>query len=335
MASLDPHRSISRRHRRTAVRARGPDAGQRCRAPLQPRLDGGRGTTPARSMFRTSLPRPAPVSNPGAVVWHRSTDGGKKWTNVEGPRIYDDTNCYPRQLAGTGQGRQTLTAQNYRIHSFPMMAVDTKTGRVHVTWTDDRAHPSCGYEKGGSFDPELGNTQNQVFYIQTDDGVNFSAPVSLTAPFDDNIYPAVAARDGNVLVGYSRASTPRPRAALGSTIGARYVSTRWARWEYTGRHIAEGCIRCSWPLANERLYRLRGPPIEQRRHELRFRRSTIERVVEAPGCCSLVRSSAITRERRSMRTIGEWPCGPTTAASRGSYVGEPGCGRSRSALTHT
>ena len=137
-----------------------------------------------------------------AVVLARSTDGGKKWTNVEGPRIYDDTNCYPRQLPGTGQGRQTLTAQNYRIHSFPMMAVDAKTGRIHITWTDDRAHPSCGYEKGGSFNPALGNTQNQVFYIQTDDGVNFSAPASLTAPFDDNIYPAIAAQDGNVLVGY-------------------------------------------------------------------------------------------------------------------------------------
>ena len=137
-----------------------------------------------------------------AVVLARSTDDGKSWINVQGPRIYDDTNCYPRQLPGTGQGRQTLSAQNYRIHSFPSMAVDSSTGRVHIAWTDDRAHPSCGYEKGGSFNPALGNTQNQPWYIRTDDGVNFTAPVSLTAPFDDNLFPAVAARDGQVLVGY-------------------------------------------------------------------------------------------------------------------------------------
>ncbi|MEO8185798.1 MAG: sialidase family protein [Burkholderiaceae bacterium] len=140
-----------------------------------------------------------------AVVLARSTDGGKKWINVQGPRIYDDYNCYPLQLPGTGQGRQTLSAQNYRIHSFPSIAVDSSTGRVHIVWTDNRAHPSCGYEKGGTFNPAMGNTQNQTWYIRTDNGTSFTAPVALSPPFDDTLFPAVAARDGKVLVGsYTR-----------------------------------------------------------------------------------------------------------------------------------
>ncbi len=136
-----------------------------------------------------------------AAVLARSSDGGKSWRNVQGPRIHDDTNCYPRQLPGTGQGRQTLSAQNHRIHGFPSLAVDSSTGRVHLTWTDNRGHPSCGYEKGGSFDPLAGNTQNRT-WLYSDDGVNFSAPAALTAPFDDTLYPAIAARDGKVLIGY-------------------------------------------------------------------------------------------------------------------------------------
>ena len=132
----------------------------------------------------------------------RSGDGGKTFINVSGPRIYDDTNCYPRQLAGTGQGRATLSAQNYRISSFPSMAVDAQTGRVHLVWTDNRAHPSCGYEKGGTFNPASGNTQNQAWYVYSDDGVHFTAPAALTATTDDNVFPSIAAQNGKVLVGY-------------------------------------------------------------------------------------------------------------------------------------
>lgn len=154
-----------------------------------------------------------------AVMLATSTDGGKKWSNVEGPRIYDDSNCYPRQLPGTGQGRQTLSAQNYRIHSFPSMAVDRKTGRVHITWTDNRAHASCGYEKGGDFDSAQGNTKNQAWYVRSDDGANFSNVTSLTAALDDNVFPAIAAQDGKVLVGYY---TRRYAKAAGGFGGADF-----------------------------------------------------------------------------------------------------------------
>jgi hypothetical protein len=38
--------------------------------------------------------------------------------------------------------------------------------------------------------------------VRTDDGVAFTAPVPLTSTFDDNSYPAIAARNGKILVGY-------------------------------------------------------------------------------------------------------------------------------------
>jgi len=137
-----------------------------------------------------------------AVVVARSTDGGKKFSNAQGPRIYDDFNCYPRQLAGTGQGRATLSAQNYRVHTFPMMALDASSGRLHIVWTDNRGHASCGYEKGTPFSAAAGNTQNRTWYTTSDDGANFAAPRALTAPSDDTVFPAVAAQNGKVLVGY-------------------------------------------------------------------------------------------------------------------------------------
>lgn len=135
-----------------------------------------------------------------AVVLARSRDGGLTWSNTPGPRVYDDVNCYPTQIGG--QGRQTLSAQNYRINSFPAMAVDANTGRVHIAWADNRGHPSCGYEKGGGFNPALGNTQNQVRYVYTDDGDHFSPAQALNPPNDDTVFPAVAAHAGKVMVGY-------------------------------------------------------------------------------------------------------------------------------------
>jgi hypothetical protein len=136
-----------------------------------------------------------------ALVLARSTDGGNNWTNVQGSRIYDDTNCYPRQLPGTGQGRQTLTGANFRIHAFPNMAVDAATGRVHIVWTDNRLHPGCG-SASPTFDRALGDTQNTVWYVRTDNGSTFTTPTALTSAVADGVFPAIAADRGKVYVGY-------------------------------------------------------------------------------------------------------------------------------------
>jgi hypothetical protein len=152
-----------------------------------------------------------------AVVLARSTDGGNKWINVQGPRIYDDNSCYPRQIGG--QGRQTLTAQNYRIHSFPSMDVERATGRVHIVWTDNRAMAGCGTP--AAF-PAGGVTKNAVYYSRTDNGNTFTAPVALTSTVDDNVFPAIAASNGKVMVGYYTRGYAKA-AGNGFADGARCV----------------------------------------------------------------------------------------------------------------
>jgi len=138
-----------------------------------------------------------------AILLARSTNGGKSFTNVELARAYDDYNCYPTNLA---QGRQTLSGEEFRINSFPSFAIDPTTGRLYITWADDQANASCGYEKGGSF---VGPTSNQVKLISSNDGLTWSAPRVITSGASDKVYPAVGANAGRVVVSYyTRAYSP-------------------------------------------------------------------------------------------------------------------------------
>jgi hypothetical protein len=138
-----------------------------------------------------------------AIILARSTDGGKTFTNAELARAYDDYNCYPINIA---QERQTLSGEEFRINSFPSFAIDPSNGQMAITWADDQANASCGYEKGGSF---VGPTSNQVKLITSTDGLTWSAPLVITTGAADKVYPAVGANAGRIFVSYyTRAYSP-------------------------------------------------------------------------------------------------------------------------------
>ncbi len=131
-----------------------------------------------------------------AIILARSTDGGQTFTNTELARAYDDFNCYPINVA---QARQTLSGEEFRINSFPSFAIDPSNGHMAITWADDQANSSCGYEKGGSFS---GTTSNQVKLITSTNGTSWTSPTVITSNAFDKVYPAVGANDGRVYVSY-------------------------------------------------------------------------------------------------------------------------------------
>ncbi len=114
-----------------------------------------------------------------------------------------DFNCYPINVA---QGRQTLSREQFRINSFPSFAVDPTSGHMGVTWTDDQANASCGFEKGGHF---VGPTSNQVKLITSSDGTTWGTPQVITTGAADKVYSAVGFNAGRLIVTYyTRAYSP-------------------------------------------------------------------------------------------------------------------------------
>ena len=114
----------------------------------------------------------------------RSTDGGKSFTQTVVSRNVDET--YPVHPA---LGRQVLTGLNFRINSFAGLAVDRVTGKLYMTWADNRNGTTA-------------LTRSQVFVQSSSNGVNWTAPVQVTSTPEDKIYPWVAANNGNVIVSY-------------------------------------------------------------------------------------------------------------------------------------
>jgi len=138
-----------------------------------------------------------------AIILARSTDGGKTFTNTELARAYDDYNCYPINVA---QGRQTLSGEQFRINSFPSFDIDPTSGHMGITWTDDQANASCGFEKGGQF---VGPTSNQVKLITSSNGTTWGAPQVITTGDTDKVYSAVGFNAGRLIVTYyTRAYSP-------------------------------------------------------------------------------------------------------------------------------
>ena len=136
----------------------------------------------------------------------RSVDGGMTFVNRQIARVWDDADCYPVQLPGA-QDRQTLSYEQFRINSFPSLAIDRTNGRLAMVWADDQGAGNCG-RGGTSF---TGTTSNQVKLVTSANGITWTAPRKVSRGAPDKVYPSVGANAGRIVIGYyTRAFSPQP-----------------------------------------------------------------------------------------------------------------------------
>jgi hypothetical protein len=133
-----------------------------------------------------------------AMVVARSTDGGRTFSNTEIARVFDDLDCYPIQQPG-GQGRQTLTGEQFRMNSYPSMAIDPTSDEIAIVWADNEGNGSCG--TGGTEYVGPG-TSNQIKLVTSSDGVAWSDPRVITDTPADKVFPSVGFNGGLIAVGY-------------------------------------------------------------------------------------------------------------------------------------
>jgi hypothetical protein len=122
-----------------------------------------------------------------ATIVAASKDGGRTFTSTIVGQNFDFP--YNRDVQ-----RSTLTGENFRVNSFPQLALDVWTNTLVVSWADDR---------NGQYDAQ-GNsikTNGDVIVSQSRDGKTWSTPVALGTP-DDEVYPAVAASFGQVALSF-------------------------------------------------------------------------------------------------------------------------------------
>jgi hypothetical protein len=90
-------------------------------------------------------------------------------------------------------GSEGLTGENFRINSFPQLAYDRANDHLWVTWADDR--------NGRYRDGESVRTNGDVLLSGADGSHGWSRPTRIGSSADE-VFPAVAARDGRVAVTY-------------------------------------------------------------------------------------------------------------------------------------
>ena len=144
--------------------------------------------------------------NHDAMIVARSVDGGKNFANTEVARVFDDIDCYPFQRPGA-QNRQTLSFMQFRINSFPSMAIDPTNGTIAIVWADNEGAGNCGTNAAGF----IGTTSNQVKLVTSSNGTTWSVPTRITSGAADKVYPSVGANAGRIVVGYyTREFSPLP-----------------------------------------------------------------------------------------------------------------------------
>jgi hypothetical protein len=141
------------------------------------------------------------------MVVASSTDNGKTFAQHHVARVFDDLDCYPIQRPGA-QDRQTLSYEQFRINSYPSMAIDPSNGHLAITWADNQGSGNCG-SGGTAFS---GTTANQVKLATSTNGSSWSTR-TITTGAADKVYPSVGANHGRTVVGYyTRAYSPSPTA---------------------------------------------------------------------------------------------------------------------------
>jgi hypothetical protein len=139
--------------------------------------------------YETSVCASAACDQPAdhdAVVVGTSRDGGRSFRNTEVAPDFD----FPRNA---DTGRASLTGENFRINSYPQLTVDRFTGRLWVTWADDR---------NGTYNGSTSvRTNGDAFLSGSANGRDWSPAVTLGTA-QDEVYPAVAALAGRVAVTY-------------------------------------------------------------------------------------------------------------------------------------
>ena len=139
------------------------------------------------------------------IVLARSTDRGRTFTTTELGRIYDDVGCYPLNVS---QGRARLSYEQFRLNSFPSLAIDPTTGAMAIAWADDERNPGCA----AGAPTFSGLTDNQVKLVTSSNGIAWTAPRIITSGAD-KAFPAVGANAGRTVVGYyTRNFSPVPTA---------------------------------------------------------------------------------------------------------------------------
>jgi hypothetical protein len=129
-----------------------------------------------------------------AVIVAKSVDGGSTFINTIVSPNYDFP--YNPEI-----GNSALTGENFRINSFPQLTVDRQTGRLYVTWADDR---NGQYDANG----QSIKTNGDVFVVTSGNGTQWTQLYQVGTPADE-VFPAIAAFNGrNVVTFYTRAYDP-------------------------------------------------------------------------------------------------------------------------------
>jgi hypothetical protein len=125
-------------------------------------------------------------------------------------RVYDDTNCF----AINGYLRPTLSGESFRVSSLPSASIDPQTQTVAVAWADGQRGCKPGRFRGTT------DAQVKLLFVH---GTHASQPRIITSGADKAL-PAVAYRDGEVVVGYyTRSFAPADCRYRGSRVCIDYA----------------------------------------------------------------------------------------------------------------